>query len=266
MSNKSDRQALSDMEAPVMILARPQMAENIGVCARAMKNCGVSDLRLIAPRDGWPNPAARPMATVATDILDEAQVFDSLADALGDISFMVATTARPRDMVKPVVSPREAAMMMVAGTDITGADSGEISSGRVAVLFGAERSGLDNDEIVLADIIAQADLNPHSSSLNLAQAVFMMCWEWRNAASLVTGYDKNTDETERHIPADLKSRSYFFDRFEQILSEKGFFPSEELAPVIKRNLRSFLSRGQPTEQELRTFHGILSLIDRLRGN
>jgi len=242
---------------PIIILARPQMGENIGACARAMKNCGVYDLRLIAPRDGWPNPLARPMATIATDILDNAGVFDSLADALGDVTTLLATTARLRDMEKPVMNPRQA-------MDAVFQDGVSVrhDKNRVALLFGAERSGLDNDEIALADIIVQADLNPQSSSLNIAQAVFMMCWEWRMAAFANGLHAEMPESTGVTPPTDIRARGYFFDRMEKVLEAEGFFPSKDIAPTVKRNLRNFFTRGQPTEQELRTLHGILSLFEK----
>lgn len=247
---------------PVVILARPQMGENIGACARAMKNCGVFDLRLINPRDGWPNPLAVPMATNATDILDDVKVFQKLDDALYDVKVMFATTARLRGMVKPVINPRQAAHYLCdfASQQIAQEKAGD-EKARAAILFGAERSGLDNDEVALADYIVQAELNPDSTSLNIAQAVLMMCWEWRMAAlenSNSSAFQK--DKEEANPPASLQSRSYFFERLEAVLDEQGFFASADIAPTVKRNLRNFFTRGKPTEQELRTLHGILSLF------
>ena len=165
----------ADAHLPVVILARPQMGENIGAAARAMKNCGLASLRLIAPRDGWPNPAARPMATVGVDILDTAEVYDTLGDALHDIRFMVATSARSRDMEKPVMAPR-AATKLVLEEQIAGIQIG----GRVGLLFGAERSGLDNDELVWPIWLPRRPCK--KGPVNLAQAVFLMAWEWRIAA------------------------------------------------------------------------------------
>ena len=248
---------------PIIILARPQMGENIGACARAMKNCGVYELRLISPRDGWPNPLARPMATVATDILDNAGVFETLAEALDDVTLLLATTARLRDMEKPVVNPRQA-MDTIFRTANAPDNTSDNKGGRVGILFGAERSGLDNDEVALADMIVQADLNPESSSLNIAQAVFMMCWEWRMAALAADASQKLADSAISGVslPADLKARDYFFSRMETLLDAQGFFPSADIAPTVKRNLRNFFTRGQPTEQELRTLHGIISLFDK----
>ena len=241
---------------PVVILARPQMGENIGAAARAMKNCGLLSLRLVSPRDGWPNPAAEPMAAGAVDILHTAEVYDSLSEALHDVTFMVATSARPRDMEKPVYTPRQAvAELMKQKT------TSQAQVGRSALLFGAERSGLDNDELMLADCVAQAPLNPGAMSLNLAQAVLLMAWEWRMAALADAGLI--SDEPEGlSAPADLKTRAYFLSRLEDVLERQGFFTSPEMAPVVKRNLTCLFTRGAPTQQELKTLHGILTLFER----
>lgn len=251
------KKIFAEAHLPVVILARPQMGENIGAAARAMQNCGLASLRLISPRDGWPNPAARPMATVGVDILDRAEVYDTLSDALHDIRFMVATSARLRDMEKPVMAPR-AATKLVLEEQIAGIQT----SGRVGLLFGAERSGLDNDELVLADCVAQAPLQKGASSLNLAQAVFLMAWEWRVAA--LGWRDEGQLEAIDGLspPAEVKSRDFFLSRLEDRLDEMGFFSNREMAPTVKRNLRSLFTRARPTEQELRTLHGILTLIER----
>lgn len=247
---------IADVLTPIVILARPQMGENIGAAARAMKNCGLVSLRLVSPRDGWPNPAAEPMATNAIDILDTAEVYDSLSDALHDITFMVATSARPRDMEKPVYTPRQAmSELMQRQTAQSPAQR------RAALLFGAERSGLDNDELMLADCVAQAPLNPGAMSLNLAQAVLLMAWEWRMAALDDAQLIADTPDGVS-APADLKSRTYFMSRLENQLEQQGFFTSPEMAPVVKRNLTCLFTRAAPTEQELKTLHGILTLFDR----
>ena len=251
------QQIFLDAHTPVVILARPQMGENIGAAARAMKNCGLANLRLIAPRDGWPNPAARPMAAVGTDILDRAEVYDTLADALHDIRFMVATSARPRDMEKPVLTPRLATTQILE-EQMQGMRLGT----KVALLFGAERSGLDNNELVLADCVAQAPLQKGASSLNLAQAVFLMAWEWR-VAGLALSKNTGLDAIDGlSAPAELKARDFFLSRLEDTLDEKGFFSNHEMAPAVKRNLRSLFARARPTEQELRTLHGIVTLFER----
>ena len=242
---------------PVVILARPQMGENIGATARAMKNCGLLSLRLVSPRDGWPNPAAEPIAANAADILEAAEVYNSLPDALHDINYLVATSARLRNMEKPVLSPREAIAELVKRQKLQQTRENQ----RPALLFGAERSGLNNEELMLADCIAQAPLNPELMSLNLAQAVLLMAWEWRVAA-LADG-DKLTNVPEGlSAPADLKKRAYFMARLHNVLERQGFFSNAEMAPTVQRNLTCLLARSAPTEQELSTLHGILTVFER----
>ena len=240
------------MQPPIIILLRPQMGENIGASARAMKNCGISELRLVAPRDGWPNPLARPMAASGADILDSAEVYDDIGSAMHDVVLAFATTARMRDLVKPSTDPRGAAEMAVQKPQEEGK--------RIAFLFGAERSGMDNDEAVMADYIVSADLNPDFPSLNLAQAVLMMSWEWRMAAlraDTAMNRDADTHWPER---ATIKERDFFFQRFETLLEDKGFFATKEMAPIVNRNMRAFFTRAEPTKQELQTWHGILSML------
>ena len=265
---------MSGLTPPVVILARPQLGENIGAAARAMKNCGLTDLRLVAPRDGWPNPAALPLAAAGKDIIESAEVYKTLGDALHDVTFLVATSARPRDMAKSVLDPRTAAPLLVRHHEEV-KDAGSYAG----LLFGAERSGLDNDELALADVIVQADLNPEATSLNLSQAVFLMAWEWRvaalqhSAARQViskgaglrkTAYPKIPADTAI-IPATGAARDFFFTRLETILDKRQFFGSPEMAPVVKRNLRTYFTRGTPTEQELNTLHGILTLFEQGKG-
>ena len=241
---------------PVIILARPQMGENIGATARAMKNCGLLSLRLISPRDGWPNIAAEPMASNAVDILETAEVYDSLPDALHDISYLVATSARPRNMEKPVFTPREAIAELIKRQ--TQQHKGK--NLHQALLFGAERSGLDNEELMLADCVAQAPLNPESMSLNLAQAVLLMAWEWRMAVLADDGQLADGPEG-LSAPADLKKRTYFISRLHDVLKREGFFSNNEMAPIVERNLTCLLARSAPTDQELNTLHGILTLFE-----
>ena len=247
-------QQLPVEQPPIIILLRPQMGENIGASARAMKNCGLSELRLVAPRDGWPNPAAKPMAAGGADILDSAEVYEDLASAMHDVVLAFATTARLRDLVKPTIDPRDCAEMTIARPQSDGK--------RIAYLFGAERSGMDNDEAVMADYIVSADLNPDFPSLNLGQAVLLMSFEWRMAALRAT--PSQSYEQQSHWPelATIADRDFFFQRFERLLDEKGFFGTAEMAPVVNRNMRAFFTRAEPTKQELQTWHGILSLLMR----
>lgn len=230
---------------PTFVLTRPQMGENIGAAARAMLNFGVDRMRIVAPRDGWPNPAAVAMASGAGRVLDAATVHDTLAGALGDCTFVYATTARQRDLTKAVLSP-EAAMQDA---------SARIGDGQhVAVLFGPERAGLENEEIAQANALISVPVNPEFPSLNLAQCVLLVGYEWMRAAGDVTplvtemaGTDwANGDEVE-HL-----ARHY-----EERLEEAGFFFPEHKAASMKINLRNMWSRMPLTRADVRTLHGTL---------
>ncbi|ADE38919.1 RNA methyltransferase [Candidatus Puniceispirillum marinum] len=240
-------------ECPVVILARPQMAENIGATARAMMNCGLRDLRIVKPRDGWPNPVALPMAAGGKSIIETAQVFDTLADATHDICFMAAATARQRDMPIRASEPRAIGSELVQ----------KAKKGRVALLFGPEASGLDNNEVVLADVAVSAALNPAYPSLNLAQAVLLLAWEWRVAALSDIGDDDRSepsDDSADDDDAPIKERDYFFQRLENALDDSGFFSSTEMAPAVKRNIRALINRATPSRQEIGTLHGIIQAL------
>ena len=236
-------------ECPVVILARPQMAENIGATARAMMNCGLRDLRIVNPRDGWPNAVALPMAAGGKSIIETAQVFDSLAEAAHDISFMVAATARQRDMPIRASEPRAIVDELVQ----------KAKKGRVALLFGPEASGLDNNEVVLADVAVSAALNPDYPSLNLAQAVLLLAWEWRVAALSDLGSASQSDDFDENL-APIKERDYFFQRLENALDDGGFFSSADMAPAVKRNIRALINRAAPSRQEISTLHGIVQAL------
>jgi len=260
---------------PVVILARPQMGENIGAAARAMMNCGLSDLRLVAPRDGWPNAAALPMAAGGKSIIEHARVFDTVAAATHDISFLAATSARRRDLPIRSSDPRHAAAMIVAHTSQS---HGKAASDRkrAAILFGPEASGLDNDEVVLADILVTASLNPDYPSLNLAQGVLLMAWEWRMAAYLASQQgdsaasdQSDLDQLAKPVmpdapPALIKERDFLFQRLEAALDDGGFFTAPDMSHVVKRNLRAFFTRAAPSAQEISTLHGVIQALTRKR--
>jgi tRNA/rRNA methyltransferase len=258
--------------APIVILARPQMGENIGSAARAMMNCGLSDLRLVAPRDGWPNPAALPMAAGGSEIIEKAMIYDNLADAAHDVSLMVAASARRRDLPIKSADPRAAAMMMLAHDRQSVASLVDApSSGRVAMLFGPEASGLCNDEVVLADILVTVPLNPSYPSLNMAQAVLLMAWEWRMAAYLASqqGDAAAPDQLAKRViqdarPSSIKERDFFFQRLESELNDGGFFTAPNMSQVVKRNLRAFFTRAAPSAQEISTLHGVIQALTRKR--
>lgn len=261
---------------PVVILARPQMGENIGAAARAMMNCGLVDLRLVNPRDGWPNPAALPMAAGGKEIIEKTTIFTSLAEAAHDVSFMVAASARRRDLSIKSADPRAAANMLLAcnGMVPTGPPisfEGVQTGFRTAMLFGPEASGLDNDEVALADVLVTVPLNPVYPSLNLAQAVLLMAWEWRMAMYLSTQsamIEVEGEPSKMLMPdgqiASVQEREFFFQRLEGALDEGGFFIAPDMANAVKRNLRTFFTRAKPSAQEISTLHGVIQALMRCR--
>lgn len=242
---------------PSVILSHPQMGENIGSSARAMKNCGCSDLRLVAPRDGWPNPAAVAMASGGSDLLDTATVYPSTLDAAGDISLLVATTARRRGIAQTEMNPRQAASAIIAHHQ---------AGGKAALLFGGERAGLDNDEVALANIIVTVPLNPSFSSLNLAQAVLLMGWECRMTALASLDGDMQHEQSASgqgdHQLAELRSREFFYDMLEEKMARGGFFTSPDMRPVVMRNIKAMFNKSPLSEQDIRTLHGIMKAVER----
>ena len=247
---------------PVVILARTQMGENIGAAARAMMNCGLSDLRLVAPRDGWPNAAALPMAAGGKSIIKNARVFDTLAAATIDISFLAATSARRRDLAIRSCDPRAAAEMIVGHKKQSGGKASKLRENRAAMLFGPEASGLDNDEVVLADVLVTASLDLNYSSLNLAQAVLVMAWEWRMAALAAEGQRqaKTVEPLTLNDRASVAERDYFYNRLETALDEGGFFTTPDMMATVKRNIRALFTRAGISKQEMSTLHGILQAL------
>ncbi len=237
---------------PSVILSHPQMGENIGGSARAMKNCGLSRLHIVNPRDGWPNPLADAMAAGGIDILASAEIHAAAAEAAAPYSLIAATTARPRGVGIEALSPRDAALRLYSHAR---------AGGKTALLFGGERSGLDNAEIALADILITVPLNPQFSSLNLAQAVLLMGWECRMAAMM--GADSGQDSGAEFQPlASNADKQFFFQRLEDILAAGDFFTNRDMQPVVMRNITAMFNRGGLTEQELRTLHGMVKAIIR----
>ena len=244
----------SEAHGPVIILIEPQMADNIGATARAMMNCGMGELRLVRPRDGWPNPACYPAAAGADTILQHATAFPTTESATADLSSLFATTARRRGMTKRLIGPRR------AGQEINGLLRGEQRPG---ILFGPERSGLANDDVVLADTVIEIPLNPDFHSLNLAQAVLLVAWEWRAHAERADDGALAIDATRlwsSHPPADKEELLRFFQRLEAALDEKGFLSPAHKRTIMVRNLRNLLGRARPTEQEVRTLHGVVTAL------
>lgn len=236
------------MSPPAVLLVRPQLGENIGAAARAMMNFGLRDLRLVAPRDGWPNPAAEAMAASATSILDDAKVFDSTADAVGDLVHVWATTARQRYMLKPSQTPRHAAARM---REV--AQRGE----PCGILFGPERSGLENDEVALADTLINVPANPEMSSLNLAQAVLLTGYEWFQTGDTTPGEVIPEGKTG---PASKEELEGFFEHLIGELDACGFLRNNQHRPIMVRNIRNMFLRAGLFEQEVRTLRGVVSCL------
>ena len=246
-------------EAPALILVRPQLADNIGMTARAMANFGLGELRLVAPRDGWPNEKARIAASGANFIVDGAQAFATLAEALAGLNWVCATTARQRDLAKSVLTPEQAVAEMRRRTG---------AGQRCGILFGPERNGLETEEVANADAAVMAPVNPNFASLNLAQAVLLMSYEWMkqaNAGTLgrVTTYEAPLQPGLRmrgSPPATKEELLGFFDQLERELDRSGFFTAPEKRPSVVQNLRSMFTRMGATEQEIRTLRGIVKAL------
>jgi tRNA/rRNA methyltransferase len=235
------------MIPPAFILVRPQMGENVGAAARAMLNFGLERLRIVDPRDGWPNPRAVAMASGAGRLLDQAGLFDDVGTAIADCDFVFATTARGRELVKLVVSP-ERAMEMTRAMAAEGK--------RVGVLFGPERAGLENEDIVQANAIVTVDVNPEFPSLNLAQCVLLLGYEWRRSGGGVP----EVMELARTEFASRLEVERLGDHFEERLDAAGFFFPETKAEGMKQNLRNMWGRLGLTRAEVQTFHGMLRQI------
>ncbi len=238
---------------PVVLLNEPQLAENIGAVARVMANFGLADLRLIRPRDGWPQERAWASASGADWPLDGARVFERLEDAVADLRLVYATTARPRETQLPVLTPREAA----AGLK-TASDAGQ----GVGLLFGGERAGLETSDIALCHGIVTIPIDERFRSLNLAQAVAINAYEWRLGV-----FDRPREAFAHNIaePADMATLVGLYEQLEGELDEAGFFHPPEKRPSMVRNLRVALGRARLTDQEVRTWRGVITALSRGRG-
>ncbi|WP_298221923.1 RNA methyltransferase [Acidocella sp.] len=237
--------------SPVVILVRPQMAENIGAVARAMGNGGLFHLRIVSPRDGWPLPRAWITGSGAHRILDNAGLFDTVAQAVEDLHRVFATCPRPRHIIKPVFTARGGANEIVAA-GVRGLKTG--------ILFGPERTGLDNDDIAHADSLIRYDLNPDFMSLNLAQAVMVMGYEWWLARVPEQPLrELQMNETALATKGELDN---FMEHLIRACDESGFLRNEQKRPGMVRNLRHFFQRGEVTRQELNTLHGIITELVR----
>ena len=233
------------MSQPVYVLVRPQMGENIGGAARAMWNFGLDRMRIVSPRDGWPNQKAIAMSSGAGRLLDEAVITDGVAEALDDCTYVFATTARRRELTKPVFTPEEA--MNVAREKIA---AGE----KIAVMFGPERSGLENDDIAKANAIISVPVNPEYASLNLAQCVLLTAYEWRGQTVEVEAQSMEMGGTEWASAIEMEKLA---EHYENRLDEAGFFYPEAKAAGMKTNLRNLWSRLPLTRADVQMMHGML---------
>ena len=246
-------------ETPVMILVRPQLADNIGMVSRAMANFGLEHLGLVSPRDGWPNEKARIAASGANLIVDAAQAYPTLGEGLAGLHWVCATTARQRDLAKPVLTPEQAVAEMRR----------RIGAGqRCGILFGPERNGLETEEIANADAAVMAPVNPNFASLNLAQAALLMGYEWMKAGTSgtlgrVTTYEQPVQpglRTRGSPPATKEELMGFFEQLERELEAQGFFNPPEKRPSMVQNMRTMFTRMEATEQEIRTLRGIVKAL------
>jgi tRNA/rRNA methyltransferase len=245
----------TEAEQPVIILVRPQMGENIGAAARAMLNFGLSELRLVAPRDGWPNPAAEAMAAGADGILARARVHASLAEALSDLTSVWATTARRRELALPVSSPVQAVPLMRTHLQ---------TGGKVGVLFGAERTGLETAEVALANAILTYPVNPAFASLNIAQAVGVFAYAWQAEANLPSSWLENNVEARSGsldlTPASRAEVEGLVAHLTEELSAVGFFFPDHRVEQMQRNLRVALQRAAFTQPEVQTLRGAVKAL------
>jgi tRNA/rRNA methyltransferase len=246
-------------DTPVLVLVRPQLADNIGMVARAMANFGLEHLRLVAPRDGWPNEKARIAASGANFIIDGAEAYPAFEPALDGLQWVAATTARQRDLAKAVLTPEQAVAEMRR----------RLAEGqRCGILFGPERNGLETDEVANADALVMAPVNPTFASLNLAQAVLLVAYEWMKQTGggtlgRVTTYEGPIApglHTRGSPPAGRQDLIAFFEHIERELDASGFFTAPDKRPSVVQNLRSMFVRMGATEQEIRTLRGIVKAL------
>lgn len=250
--SKGEAAQQAGRDPPVVILVAPQLGENIGMTARAMLNFGLDEMRLVRPRDAWPNAAAEAAAAGAERIVDSARRFESTAEAVADLGYVLAATARVRGMTKRVITPRR------AGRKLRECARASVRGG---ILFGPEASGLANDEVALADAIVQVPANPTFHSLNLAQAVLVVAYEWFAAGA--TG-PEDTVTLPRTRPANKAELLGLFEHLEHALDASGFLGIDGKRPIMVRNLRNLFQRAGLSEQEVRTLRGVITTLVRWR--
>src|SRR3954466_11105601 len=248
MSGTDKTKTPAELTGPIVILVEPQLGENIGMAARAMGNFALTRLRLVKPRDGWPNLSAQRAAAGADHILDNVELFDTVEEAVADCTLLLATTARAHDQAKPVIGPAQAAQEIVR----------EIAAaGEVGLLFGRERAGLLNEEVALSDRIVTFPVNPAFASLNLAQAVLLLGYEWSKLATLGALPFAMPERSER---ASQHQTQAFFDNLVRELDKVEFLRPAEKRETMLVNLRNIFARMDPTKQDMHTLHGVVMAI------
>lgn len=244
---------------PAVILVEPQLGENIGTAARAMANFGLNDLRIVNPRDGWPSETAQKASANAIHVVDNAKIFATLEEAIADLQYICATTARPRDMIKEVLSPESAATIMHEKAS---------NQQTIGILFGREKSGLTNEDISHTDAIVIAPVDPNCASINLAQSVLLMGYEWRRQLNLPTlgrktqfdGPALEGTTLKENRPATKKELTGLVNHLKKELESSGFLRTVEKTPQMMRNIRNMIIRMQPTDQDVRTLRGIIASL------
>lgn len=229
--------------APVIVLVRPQLGQNIGKAARAMLNFGLTELRLVAPRDGWPNPDAGPAASGADEVLNSARVYATATEAIADCALVYASTVRRRDLVLPVVEPAEMAKEIAA------------RPGRSAILFGAERSGLETEDVALANAIVTVPINPAFGSLNLAQAVILLAYEWSQTQVLAQPTAKEGEPPASH--AELEG---LIGQLDEALQKKGYFHPPERTQATRNTLRTIFTKPRWSSREIQALRGVIRAL------
>ncbi len=232
---------------PIIVLVRPQLGENIGKAARAMLNFGLTEMRLVAPRDGWPNPSAGPSASGADVVLEQARVFDTLGEAIADCNHVYASTVRRRELVMPVVSPEEMA------------EAFHTLPGRSAILFGAERSGLETEDVAMAHAIVTVPINPEFGSLNLAQAVILLAYEWSRRSGLAVPPAK-----ELEPPAPSAEVDGLIAQLDAELESKGYFHPPERTQATRNTIRTILTKTSWSSREVKAVRGIVRALSSTR--
>jgi len=234
---------VAEAAKPVIVLVRPQLGQNIGKAARAMLNFGLTEMRLVAPRDGWPNPDAGPAASGADVVLQRAQVFDTVQEAIADCSMVYASTVRRRDLVMPVLTPEEMGDQISASPE------------RTAILFGAERSGLETEEVALANAIVTVPINPEFGSLNLAQAVILLAYEWSKRSELAVPTAKELEPVAPHGEVEG-----LIGQLEDSLEAKGYFHPPSRTQATKNTLRTIFTKTGWSSREVKAVRGVIRAL------